>query len=111
MVVLDKCQYNCYCMAYMCNICPCRDPANYTGISWFEAEDICRKDGGALASIISENDLEAVKFHFQNVANIYGQLVYVGLRKSEVSFKISFTKLVFNSKSVSKQPNILKACC
>ena len=76
-------------------VCPFRDPNNYTGISWFEAEGICKKDGGTLASILSKDDLDAVKFHFQNVASIYGQFVYIGLKISKVSLTLVFTSLPF----------------
>ena len=76
---------------YMSCILLFRDPTNYKGISWLEAEDICRKDGATLASIMSKDDLDTVKFHFQYVANIYGQFVYIGLQKfSNVSIIILF---------------------
>ena len=60
----------------------CRNPVNYTGITWLKAEQICQEDGGTLASILTEEDQDALDFHFRNSANIYGQFVYIGLQVS-----------------------------
>ena len=76
------------CVLYVvvfCSLYQFRNPDSPYKISWIQAEAICKRNGGTLASISTKYELDTVRFHFQHVASIYGQFVYIGLRTLHVS--------------------------